>query len=169
VDLIANLLGSGRAVQSETAIASIARLSGSLLLRSFGFDMKNMQPGSALLSEEANTKGPQLVSIAGSFIQRFGLVIDAGSADGKGRGHEPKLSFLESMSLLQSPAIQICKDSGLSLEQGAQSAAVATGFVVKECARAIDVDVAFNVAVYGFIEGSKTIPPRLQEADVAAP
>jgi hypothetical protein len=162
-DLIANGLGGeGRAVQTETAIASISRLAGSLLLRSFNFDLQRSEPGTVILSDEANTKGPELANIAASIVQRLGLELDAARARGKGRGHAPNLSFLQSMTLLQTPALQICKDNGLTLEQAAQSAAVATGFIVKECARSIDVEVAFNAAVYGFIEGSKTVPPRLQ-------
>jgi hypothetical protein len=163
-DLIANRLGGeGRAVQTETAIASISRIAGSLMLRSFNFDLQKPEPGTVILSAEANTKGPELINIAASIIQRLGFELDAARARGKGRGREPSLSFLQSMTLLQTPALQICKDKGLTHEQGAQSAAVATGFIVKECARSIDVEVAFNVAVYGFIEGSKTVPPRIQD------
>jgi hypothetical protein len=120
-----------------------------------------------VLSVEANTKGPELINIAASIVQRLGFELDAARARGKGRGHEPNLSFLQSMTLLQAPAMQICKHKGLTLDQGAQSAAVAAGFIVKECARSIGVEVAFNVAVYGFIEGSKTVPPRLQDGDPA--
>lgn len=158
-DLVAKLLGKDRAVQTETAIASIARLSGSLLLRSFNFDLSKSAPGTVILSEEANTKGPELINIAASVVRRFGCELDPARGGKKGRGHPPNLSFLESMRLLQAPAIKICQDNSLNFEQGAQSAAVATGFIVKECARSIDLEVAFNAAVYGFIEGSKTVPP----------
>jgi hypothetical protein len=44
-DLVANTLsGEGRAVQTETAVASISRLAGSLLLRSFKFDLLKSAP-----------------------------------------------------------------------------------------------------------------------------
>lgn len=162
-DLIANQLGKDRAVQTETAIASIARLAGSLLLRSFNFDLTTPVPGTVVLSAEANEKGPELINIAAHIVKRFGLDIDSAGGKNKGRGHDPKLSFLESIALLQAPAIKICKERGLNLEQSAQSAAVATGFIVKECARSIDVKVAFNLAVYSFIEGCKTVPPRLTD------
>ena len=163
VNVIATSLGKGRAVQPETAIACISRLAGSLLLRSFALDIKHLQPGSVVLCEEANVKGAVLISIAATLIQRSGFELDAQRAGAKGRGQEPGLSFLESMARLQAPAIEICRGRSLSLEQGAQSAAVATGFIVKECARSIDVEVAFNVAVYGFVEGSKTVPPLLKD------
>jgi hypothetical protein len=39
--------------------------------------------------------------------------------------------------------------------------AMATAFIVKECARDIGADVAFNIAAFGFVEGSKTVPPAL--------
>jgi hypothetical protein len=161
VDLIASKLGRGREVQSETAIACSARVAGNLLLRSFNFDISELRPGSVILSEEANEKGPALVSIVEMIVARFGLKIDPASAGGKGCGHEAELSFLETMDLLQEEAIRISERFGLTFEEAAQAAAVATGFIVKECAKSIDVDIGFNAAVYGFIEGSKTVPPRL--------
>lgn len=54
------------------------------------------------------------------------------------------------------------EENRLSLREAAQSGAMATAFVVKECAGLIGGDVGFNVAVYGIIEGTKTVPPRLQ-------
>jgi hypothetical protein len=162
VDLIASSLGKDRTVHAETAIACAARLAGALLLRSFDFALTDMQPGSVLLSENANAKGPELISIVAMTISRFGLVVDPASASRKGRGHDPQITFLDSLKLLQTRAVEICANHSLSFEQGAQSAAVATGFILKECSRSIDVEVAFNVAVYGIIEGSKTVPPPLE-------
>jgi hypothetical protein len=141
-DLIANTLGGeGRAVQTETAIAGISRLAGSLLLRSVNFDLKKTKPGTVILSDEANTKGPELINVAALIVQRLGLELNAARARSKERGHTPNKPLFSGMhDAPPDSALQICKDNGLTFEQGAQSA-----------------------AVHGFIEGSKTVPPRLQD------
>ena len=76
VDLVASRIGSERAVHPETAIACAARLAGSLLLRSFVLKLDDFAPGSVLLSEEANKRGPQLISILGSVMQSMGVTLD---------------------------------------------------------------------------------------------
>jgi hypothetical protein len=164
VDLVAARAGAGRAVHAETAIATAARLSGSLLLRSFNLDIQKFDPGSVLLSEKANEEGPQLINILGSMLQKFGVSLDKTKLGGSNalRGEEPKLSVVQSLTLLQGEAVRIAEENGLSLKEAAQSAAMATAFIVKECAGSIGGEVGFNVAIYGLIEGSKTVPPRLE-------
>ncbi|WP_431633823.1 hypothetical protein ACQVBX_09340 [Dyella sp. KULCS107] len=164
VDLVAARAGTGRAVHAETAIAAAARLSGSLLLRSFNLDINKFEPGSVLLSEKANEEGPQLINILGSMLQNFGVVLDKSKIGGSNalRGEEPKLSVVQSLVLLQEDAVRIAEENRLSLKEAAQSAAMGTAFIVKECAGKIGAEVSFNVALYGVIEGSKTVPPRLQ-------
>ena len=165
VELLAGM-GSGRAVHAETAIAASARLSGSLLLRSFGFDLESAQPGTVLLSNEANEKYPTLANLVLSFLDKSGIQLDSTKFGGapEQRGSAPQLDVQQSLSLLQGPALEIARRHSLSLEQAAQSAALATAFIVKECSPSIGAETAFNVAVYGFIEGSKTAPPRLAPA-----
>lgn len=161
VDLVATKLGSGRAVPSETAIASIARLAGSLLFRSFNLDVQCAEPGTAVLSNEANEEGPQLVSIMSAMVQQFGITLNREKLAGGPlrRGGVPELSLVESLALLQADAMQIVKNNGLKLTEAAQAAAMATAFVVKECSRDLGPEVSFNIATYGFIEGCKTVPP----------
>ena len=77
VELIAEKIGdSNRAIHSETAISASALLSGSLLLRSFNLNLNVGEPGSVLLSEEANEQGPMLVNILGGFLQVFNIHIN---------------------------------------------------------------------------------------------
>lgn len=166
VDLVAARAGAGRAVHAETAIATAARLSGSLLLRSFNFEFQKLDPGSVLLSEQANEEGTQLINILGSMLQNFGVTLDKAKLGGSNalRGEEPKLSVVQSLALLQEDAMRIAGENRLNLKEAAQSAAMATAFIVKECVGSIGGEVGFNVAIYGLIEGSKTVPPRLQPA-----
>ena len=171
VDLIAGRLGSGRAIHPETAIAASARISGSLLLRSFGFDLETPEPGTALLSNEANEKGPSLINLLGAFLAQNQIELDSTKLGGapEHRGEEPNLSTQESLALLQEDALQIAARHSLSLQQAAEAAALATGFIVKECVTSITGEIGFNVAAFGFVEGSKTVPPRLDKRSQPSP
>lgn len=163
VELVAGRLGSGRAIHPETAIASCARVAGSLMLRSFGLELGNIAPGTVVLSEEANEKGPRLVSILQGFLASNQIELDREKvqASETERGAQPSLSAVQSLELLQAEALRIAEQHALPLDKAAESAALATGFIVMECKDSLGAEVGFNVAVYGFIEGSKTAPPRL--------
>jgi hypothetical protein len=92
VELIAAKIGDGRSIHSETAIAACARLSGSLLLRSFNFQLEALEPGTALLSEEANQKGPELINTMLGFLSAVGVPADQLSVNQQaGRGEAPRL------------------------------------------------------------------------------
>ncbi|WP_146165845.1 hypothetical protein [Stenotrophomonas panacihumi] len=161
VDLIASKVGSkGRAVHPETAIASAARLAGSMLFRSFGFMTEGVEPGTVMLSNEANEKWPLLTEIVCEFLSSAGVSF-AKSSSTAARGAEPTLTTLQSLSLLQDDAMRISKRHGLSSEEFVRCTALATAFIVKECVGSIGAEVGFNVAMIGFIEGSKTVPPAL--------
>jgi len=169
VDLIAAKVGEDRALHPETAISASARLSGSLLLRSFNLDLSVGEPGSVLLSNEANEKGPVLINIVGGFLSASNIQLDKEKIGGEDnhRGETPRIGILDALSLLQQDAINICKCHSLDMGGSATAAALATAFVIKECAPQIGAETAFNVAVYGFIEGSKTIPPNIDSEQVA--
>jgi len=158
VDLISSHLGAEQGVHPETAIASSSRLAGSILLRSFDFRLEEYETGDVLLSEEANEKGPELVNILGSMLANFNVALDK-SEIGIEKGEEPKLSYIESMDIFQNEVLSILESNKLNYEDGAHAIAMATAFIVKECSRNIKAEVGFNAAAYGFIEGSKTIPP----------
>jgi hypothetical protein len=163
VDLVANKLGSGRAVQPETAIASTARLAGSFLFRSFGLNVPGAQPGTVVLSNEANEEGPQLINIMSAMLHHFGVTVNQNMLGKKAskRGGAADLSVVESLALLQNDAMRIVEANGLGLKEAAQAAALATAFVVKECSRNLGAEVSFNIATYGFIAGCKTVPPAI--------
>lgn len=166
VDLVATKTSSGgRAVHPETAISSLASVAGSLLLRSFNLRMESIEPGTVVLSNEANEKGPQLIDIMSAFLINAGVQLDKSLLGGEKAqcGEAPQLSVLNALSLLQSEALDIAKRNQLSLEQAAQSAAMATAFVVKECAPNLRAEIGFNVAAFAFVAGSKTAPPTLAQ------
>ena len=64
--------------------------------------------------------------------------------------------FLETQKKVEPLYAPIKSSFALSDEQAAQAVAVATALLIRHCAKVLDPNVAFGIAVYGFIEGSKT-------------
>jgi hypothetical protein len=72
VEMIVDVIGNGsRELDTIEAISSVARLAGSFLFRSFDLKIADLKPGTVMLSEEANIKGPQLVNITHSVLQNY--------------------------------------------------------------------------------------------------
>lgn len=161
VELLATRVGKNRAIHPETVIAIAARLSGSFLLRSFNFDLDKLERGAIVLSAEANEQTPQLLGLLSGALTSRGIVLDTHKLGGDKvqRGEEPKLSFDEAIASLQDEVLAIAQKNNLDFEQTAQAATLATAFIIAECSGAIGSETALNVAVYGLIEGSKTVPP----------
>lgn len=149
----------GGTFPAETVIGSVARMAGSFLMRSFGLPMTGIQPGSVVLSEQANQQGPRLVQVLGAVLQGIGVKLDQSrlSANPAAAGHlqEP---FLETQEALEMQFAGIRNKYGLSDAEAADSVVVATAVLIKNCASSLDPHVGFGLAVYGFIEGTKTAP-----------
>jgi len=159
VELIALKLGNEkRELNIVDAISTCARLAGSLLFRSFDFQIKDAKPGSVMLSENANRKGPELVNITYTVLQNFGITIDNKKMNSSS-GEETKINFLDAIDLVQFEAIEIMNKYKLSYEQLAHSAAIATAFIIQQSPN-IPAETVFGKAIYHYIEGSKTYPPN---------
>jgi hypothetical protein len=165
VELIANTIGNNREIHPGTAIAAAARLAGSFMFRSFNLKLNNVSPGTAVLSQEANEKGPTLINVLGGTLNNFGVNPDPGKMNSASTV-ESNLSFLETLERLQDQAQIIMSQNNLSQEQMAYSCAMATAFIIKECRNDLPPESGFHTAVYGFIEGSKTYPPEYGTSSV---
>ena len=69
-----------------------------------------------------------------------------------------QLSFQESLDRLAPFFLKYCEVAPLSLPDAAFGAAMATGILVHDCREALAVEKGAAVAVYGFVEGTKTAP-----------
>lgn len=158
-EVFAGRLGKDRAVHSETVIAAAARMAGTMLLRSFGFDTSKMPPGAVVLSNEANEKGPELLKIVTAMMQKYRLQPDKEKlANVNERGEPPRMNVLEMRELLEADLTRVRQHYQLSLEDGAYACALTTAWLIRECAPQIGLEVGFKIAAYGFIEGAKTAP-----------
>lgn len=162
VEMVVSVIGKGsREIDTTEAISSTARLAGSFLFRSFGFKVDNAKPGTVMLSEDANTKGPQLINITHAILHNFGIQID-NSKMSNGNNKQAKSNFIDVIGKVQVPALEIMRKNDLSYEQMAQSAAIATAFIIQQ-SNNITPEEGFGTAIYHYIEGSKTYPPDFEE------
>lgn len=153
-----------KGVHLETAIAASARMAGTYLFRSFGFELTDAEPGQAVLSEVANERGPELVNILACVLHENSIAFDDSALEADpGPEHEPHLSFLETQAALEPRYEEIRHCHGLSYENAAHAAAAATAGLIIQGAGVLDPAIAFNIAVYGFIVGSKTVPQPIDQ------
>lgn len=162
VDLIASAIGKNREVHSVTAIATSARLSGSFLFKSFELNIDDAKPGTAVLSQQANEQGPELINVIGAVLSNMGVTVDNDKMK-SAEIQKTELDFLQSLNSTQAKATEIMKKHKLTEKEMAVSCAMSTAFIIQQCQNDVDVESGFNTAVYGLIEGSKTVPPKMTE------
>jgi hypothetical protein len=138
-------------------------------LRSFGLPIQTLAPGSPVLSDAANERGPVLVDVLGSILQSMKIDIDAQRATSQPSELKPQLSVIETQERLDAPLRRLQATHGLSDEEAAHACAIATAFFIRDCASVLNVETAFGIAVYGFVEGTKTVPVRIAEPTPPTP
>jgi len=163
-ELVIATLRTERGIHAETAIASAARLGGTFLFRSFGLRTDGIKPGTAVLSDLANEHGPLLVQTLGTALGRLGVSVDQ-SAISKPipPQNAPHLSVLETQAALEAPATTLAERSQLDRQGAAHACALAAAILIQKAQYVLHPDVGAAIAVYGFVEGSKTMPPPLAE------
>jgi hypothetical protein len=154
-----NALKTDRGLHAETAIAATARMAGNFLFRSFGFSLKGVKPGQVVLSGLANEQGPQLIQVLVSVLSHVGVSLSEEEMDRPpGPEHQPHQGFLETQKHLEPLYIAIKDRHGLSPKEAAEAGAVAAALLIRQCSQALDPNVAFGIAAYGIMEGTKMAP-----------
>jgi hypothetical protein len=154
-------LQNEKGVHAETAVAAAARMAGTILLRSFGLPLAELEPGQALLSDKANEEGPRLLQLMLDALAAMGVEVDGGEiAKPIPPGHEPLVDLLETQRRLDPAFARIRERHGLSEKDTAESAAVAAAILIGKTAGVLAPGTAAAIAASGFVEGSKTVPAR---------
>jgi hypothetical protein len=163
VDLIASSIGKKREVHCATAIITSARLSGAFLFKSFGLNIEDAKPGNAVLSQQVNEEGPELINVIGAVLSNLGVTINNSKME-SAEIQKTELDFLQSLSATQTKAAELMKKHGLNEKEMAVACAMSTAFIIQQCQDDVEVESGFNTAVYGLIEGSKTVPPKMTKS-----
>lgn len=155
-------LSSEDRLQAISVIAAMARMAGTYYFRSFGYAAMTLTPGQAVLSEEANQKGPELMNLAHEVLTRLGVRLpDAdvrATLDPDDGASRPALDFAYTQPRLERAFAPIKAEHQLSNVEAGKAAACAVALLIYNCQSVLDPARAFGVAVYGFIEGTKTAP-----------
>lgn len=148
-------LTNERGIHAETAVMAIARMAGTYLFHSFGLPTDTIAVGTPVLSEVANERGPLLVHTLQAGLG--GLDIEAGQPQADPlETNPPQISLIETQRLLQPQFTPIAIANDFSHEMMAHACALATAVMIYRTRSVLDSSVAFGLAVYGFVEGSKT-------------
>ena len=149
-------------LQAESAIAGMARMAGTYYFRSFGYAALTLVPGQAVLSAEANEKGPELMNLTHEVLARIGLRLDDNAVRAQlaatQDAHRPVMDFRSTQPRLERAFAPVKAQYGLSNVEAGRAAACAVALLIHNCQQVLDPAVAFGIAVYGFVEGSKTTP-----------
>lgn len=156
-------------LHAETLIASVARMAGSMMYRSFGFD-KTIEPGTALLSDQANIHGPKLMNVMFVTLQQLGDKVGEENLNREYASAKfSQLTFKESHDRLAPFFLKYCEVTPMGLHDAAMGAAIATGILVHDCREVLSADKGAAIAVYGFVEGTKTAPFPLGSTETPSP
>lgn len=165
INVIIESLRSDNGVHSETAISSAARLAGTFLFRSFEFPYIDAQPGSPVLSEEANEHGPLLLQTLGAALNVLNVGLDGGRLSPNiPEDHEPHLSVTDAQQLMETPLRAVTEKHKLTDQQAAHACAIAAARLIQMCTAVLDPHVGFALASFGFVEGAKTMPIPLGQS-----
>lgn len=156
------LAPDGGTLQGLSAVAAMARMAGTYYFRTFGYGAMQLQPGQAVLSDEANRRGPELMHLAHTVLARLGIALpDAqvrAALDVAGGAQRPDLDFAWTQPRLERAFAPIKAQYDLSNEEAGKAAACAVALLIHNSQSVLDPALAFGVATYGFVEGSKTAP-----------
>jgi hypothetical protein len=149
-----------------TVIAATARMAGTFLFRSFRLPLPPLPPGQPVLSENANTTLPSLVDATARLLARIGISLEGFRGDAPvAPKDQPTLGFLETQRVLDPAFRPIQVRFGFDDEQTAYALTAATALLIRHCAKALDPQVGFAIAIYSYVEGAKTVPLPLPHSD----
>ncbi|MEO7999143.1 MAG: hypothetical protein ABI852_16940 [Gemmatimonadaceae bacterium] len=158
-DYVISALATERGAHAETCVCGAGRMAGTILFRTFGLPTQNMTVGSPVLSDIANERGPVLVEVMKAGLAGLGIEIDERTASsGPTDGHAPLITIIETQQKLDEKIGEITSSHGLYGEEAARACALATALLISLTKSVLDPQISFGLAVYGFVEGTKTVP-----------
>jgi len=151
-------------INSSEPISILAMLAGSFLFRSFEFKLDNLNPGSVINihSELEQSKEKELIVITQSSLELIDVETKLNTLILNNQYIEQKTNFIDIISKVQEPALQIMKKYNFTYEQMAQSAAIATSYYIQKREKNT-IEEGFKTAIYYYFVGSRTCPPDFAE------
>ncbi len=156
------VLSTDDGVHIETLISSISRVAGSMMYRSFALDASispDIKPGTHVLSEQANIYGPHMMNILLITLQKLGTPLHEGDMHPDyATAKFSQLSFQEASERLVPFFQTYCEAASMSHLEAAMAAAMAAALTIYDYRDTLAVEKGASIAVFGFVEGTKTAP-----------
>jgi hypothetical protein len=153
-----------------TVISIASRLAGTSLFRSI--HKKDFDPGTVVLSEEANNAYPELLNLFAYYCKQNGIdVIAKPLVQAIPEGDKPLMDLAQVQTEYQSEYKLMMKKHGLDfLESARAGMIVCSNLFSYHCIVNKDIDpyVATGIVAMGIIEGAKTSPVPLDSKSQAA-
>lgn len=150
---------SAGTIHPPTLVSACARMAGFYLLRSTGTVTSTMQAGAAILSPQVAERSQVLARTCVAVLVSLGHVIPPDPPQPLvPEEARPREDFLQTQAHLQPVFAPIQTQFELDDDQAARAAAVATALVAHTVRKNMDVARSFGLAVFGFAEGSQTVP-----------
>jgi hypothetical protein len=156
-DATMNALANERGIHAETAVSAIARMAGTYLFRSFRLPTASMAPGTPVFSDIANQGGPLLLQTLQAGLEGLDIKVGQPRVDPL-QTNPPQIALLDTQQLLEPVLGPIATANGFTAEEMAHACALATGIMIYRTRSVLDPSIAFGLAAYGFVEGTKTTP-----------
>jgi hypothetical protein len=156
---VAEKLQNEQGAHVGTLVGTFARLSGTSLLRSFEIVPDDIEPGDAILSQEANEEGPKLHGFILGLLNAFGTELDQEKiVINTPKTLKPTVSVNETQAQFEQGFVEIVEQKGFDRQDAAYAAAAACAVAINETKTLVDPHITFGIAAYSVIEGLKTVP-----------
>lgn len=147
-------------VHAETIIAAAGQMAGTMIFRSFITTIPTqLAPGSTVLSDQANTLGPRYMNLMLATVTTLALELNKDAiSQSKVDTKLSHLTLLQVQERVDTFYYALAKSASLTDLDGAQLFAIVAGMLINECKGVYNIVDGCALAVYGMMEGSKTMP-----------
>jgi hypothetical protein len=152
-------LATDKGVHAETAISAAARMAGTFALRSCGLPLSQFTPGTSILGDVIDEQGQKVLATVDETLASLNVRLDAEKLDyDLPEANSPRMELDEVQSVMDAAYRAIADKYHLSNEETAHAAAMSTAVLIQRCSGVLDPHLGYTIAVYGMVEGSKTVP-----------
>jgi hypothetical protein len=143
-------------------------MAGTYLFRSFELRLEAVSPGDVVLSEEADRHTSMVIQATANILATLKVTLaNEPPATPSTPNTRPTKDFLTTQRILEPVFEPTRLKHELTYRQAAQGAAVATAILIHHFQKHLDPNVAFGLAVYSIIEGTKTAPDPVRVPRIA--
>lgn len=172
LELLSRYFGGSNQAHCGTVLSAAAWLAGTSLFRSFGYPQLP-EPGSVMLSEQANTELPKLLSLFSYYLYLHHIVLKSDQlVTDVPDQHKPVKTILQIQEANQDEYNLIMRTHGLDYMDGARAGIIACSILFQYyCVQEKDIQPPLGAGIIsrGLVTGAKTVPLPLKSGNPAVP